>query len=202
MKAMFRMFVPFCGLVALATLAHGSEAPKAAAPARDAANYVGMKSCGMCHKSEASGNQLASWQASPHAKAFEVLATPEAKATATKLGIADAQASPKCLKCHSTAYDFGETVATTKITPAEGVTCESCHGPGKGYMAMATMKDPAKAIAGGMIKPASANCTLCHNDTNPNWKADRYTLKDGKKVGFDYAQAWEKIKHSDPKLAK
>lgn len=201
MKAMFRMLVPFCGLVALASLASGAEAPKAAAPARDAAKYVGMKSCAMCHKAEASGNQLAAWQASSHSKAFETLATPEAKAAGAKVGVTDPQASPKCLKCHSTAYNFGETVATDKITPAEGVTCESCHGPGEGYKALAIMKDPAKAVAGGLVKPASSSCVLCHNDKNPTWKADRYTTKDGKKVGFDFDQAWEKIKHSDPKLA-
>lgn len=201
MKRMLRTMVPLCGLLAVAAIAQSGEAPKPATPARDAANYVGMKPCGMCHRAEASGNQLAAWQASPHAKAFELLGTPEAKAAGAKLGVTDPQASPKCLKCHSTAYNFGETVATDKITPAEGVTCESCHGPGKGYMAKAVMVDRAKAIAGGLVYPAKQSCVMCHNDKNPGWKPDRYTLKDGKKVGFDFDQAWEKIKHADPKVA-
>ena len=62
----------------------------------DASLYVGLKSCRMCHKKKATGNQHAKWLAGPHAKAFKVLATEEAKATAAALGIADAQKSGKC----------------------------------------------------------------------------------------------------------
>jgi len=169
---------------------------------RDAANYVGAKACGICHKSEDTGNALGKWQASPHSKAFELLGSPEAKAAGAKLGIDDPQKSGKCLKCHSTAYNFTESVATEKIKPEDGVTCESCHGPGKKYMAKSTMEDRAKCIENGMIYPASKSCELCHNDQNPTWKPDRYTTKDGKKVGFDYEQAFPKIAHPDPKVKK
>ncbi|TPW17149.1 MAG: cytochrome c-554 [bacterium] len=191
MKATFLVLT--AGLFLLA----GPPKEAAAAP-RDAALYTGVKTCGMCHKKPESGNQLAIWTASPHAKAFEILATDAAKAVATKLGIEDAQKSGKCLQCHSTAYNFTEAVATEKILPTDGVTCESCHGPGKGYMSKAVMIDRTKAIAAGMIYPSSESCTLCHNDKSPTWNAEKYTLKDGKKVGFDYEQAYEKIKHPDP----
>ncbi|MBI5395127.1 MAG: cytochrome c family protein [Verrucomicrobia bacterium] len=167
---------------------------------RDASLYVGVKVCGMCHKKEDSGNQLASWQKGPHSKTFERLGTPEAKAAAAKLGIADPQKSAKCLKCHSTAYNWTEQVATEKIQPEDGVTCESCHGPGKKYMPKSVMEDRKKCIENGMVYPASKSCELCHNDQNPTWKADRYTTKDGKKVGFDFEQAYEKIKHPNPKV--
>ena len=169
---------------------------------RDAANYVGVKTCGICHKSEDNGNALAKWQASPHAKAFELLGTAEAKAAGAKLGVDDPQKSGKCLRCHSTAYNFTESVATEKIKPEDGVTCESCHGPGKKYMAKSTMEDRAKAIEGGLVYPASKSCEMCHNDQNPTWKPDRYTTKDGKKVGFDYEQAFAQIAHPDPKVKK
>jgi len=167
---------------------------------RDAANYVGVKTCGICHKSEDSGNALAKWQASPHAKAFELLGTPEAKEVGKKVGIDDPQKSGKCLRCHSTAYNFTEAVATEKIKPEDGVTCESCHGPGKKYMAKSTMEDRAKALEGGLVYPASKSCELCHNNQNPTWKPDRYTTKDGKKVGFDFDQAYALIAHPDPKV--
>jgi hypothetical protein len=172
------------------------------ADGRDPANYVGVKMCGICHKKDESGNQLGKWQAGPHAKASELLATPEAKEAGKKLGVDDPQKSGKCLKCHSTAYNFTESVATEKIKPEEGVTCESCHGPGKKYMAKSTMEDRAKAIEGGLVYPASKSCEMCHNDQNPTWKPDRYTTKDGKKVGFDYEQAYEKIAHPDPRVKK
>ena len=162
----------------------------AGAAERDPANYVGVKTCGICHKKEESGNQFAKWQASPHAKTFEVLGTQAAKDTAKKLGIDDPQTSGKCLKCHSTAYNFTETVATEKIKPEDGVVCESCHGPGKKFMLKSVMEDRDKAIAAGLVYPASQSCTLCHNEQSPNFK------------GFDEKTYFEKIAHPDPKVKK
>jgi hypothetical protein len=161
----------------------------AGAQAPDPALYAGVKSCGMCHKSEASGNQLGLWQESKHAKAFEVLGTPEAKEVGKKLGIDNPQASPKCLTCHATAYNFGEAAVVEKITPEEGVTCESCHGPGKNYKAKEVMKDRAQCIANGMVYPATKSCEKCHNEKSPTFKP-----------GFKAETAYEKIKHPNPKV--
>ena len=155
---------------------------------RDAANYVGVKTCGICHKKEESGNQFAKWQASPHAKAFETLGTPAAKEAGKKLGVDDPQKSGKCLKCHSTAYNFTEAVATEKIKPEDGVVCESCHGPGKKYMTKSTMEDKAKAVEAGLVAPATQSCKLCHNDQSPTFK------------GFDEKAYFEKIAQPDPKV--
>jgi len=181
----------------------GSIALNSMAAERDASLLVGTKTCAMCHKKAESGDQFGKWQASPHAKAFELLGAPEAKAAGAKVGVAEPQKSGKCLKCHSTAYNFTEeSKATEKVLVEDGVSCESCHGPGKNYKAKATMEDQAQAIAGGLIHPATASCTLCHNDQSPTWNAEKYTTKDGKKVGFDPEQAYEKIKHLDPKKQK
>lgn len=180
-----------------------------ASAADDAALFAGVKSCMMCHKKADSGDQAGKWSASAHAKAYAVLATPEAKAAGEKAGVADPQKSGKCLKCHSTAYNFTEELqvkaeegGAAKVVVEDGVTCESCHGAGKNYKAKATMEDRAKSIAGGMVYPATKNCEKCHNDKSPSWKADRYTTKDGKKVGFDVEQATDKIKHPNPKAKK
>ena len=62
-------------------------------------------------------NQLAKWQAGPHSKTFEVLGTDKTKAPAAKLGVTEPQKSPKCLRCHSTAYWFSEEVKTEKVKP-------------------------------------------------------------------------------------
>ena len=181
----------------------GSITLSGMAAERDASLLVGLKSCAMCHKKAESGDQFGKWQASPHSKAFELLGTPEAKAAGAKVGVAEPQKSGKCLKCHSTAYNFTEeSKATEKVLVEDGVACESCHGPGKNYKAKATMEDQAQAIAAGLIHPATASCTLCHNDQSPTWNAEKYTTKDGKKVGFDPEQAYEKIKHLDPKKQK
>jgi len=157
---------------------------------RDPANLIGVKMCGMCHKKDDSGNQLAKWQASAHAKAFATLGSDESKAVAKKLGIDDPQASGKCLKCHATAYGLTEEVVTKKIKAEDGVTCESCHGPGKKYMSKSTMEDQEKAIAGGLVHPATQSCKLCHNKESPTFKE------------FNEADMVAKIAHPDPRKNK
>lgn len=165
----------------------------------DPAKLVGTKKCAMCHKKEAAGNQYGKWQTLNHAKAYERLATEEAKAVATKLGIENPQTSGACLKCHSTAYFFTETQQTEAVVVEDGVSCESCHGPGADYKKKTIMKSRDASIAAGMVYPAKEkSCTQCHNDTGPTWNPERYTLPDGTKTGFDAAQAYEKIKHERP----
>lgn len=180
-----------------------------AVAAEDPALYAGIKSCAMCHKKAETGDQFAKWQASKHAAAYTVLASEEAKAAAAKLGITDPQKSGKCLKCHATAYNFTEELqvkaedgGTAKVVVEDGVTCESCHGPGKNYKSKTVMQDHAACIANGMVYPATKNCERCHNDQSPTWKADRYTTKDGKKTGFDVEQAVKKIEHPNPSAKK
>ena len=184
------------GLVIAGSMALGSVAAD-----RDPSLYVGTKTCAMCHKKADTGDQFGKWQASSHSKAFELLGTPEAKAAGAKVGVAEPQKSGKCLKCHSTAYNFSEEVKTdgAKVLPEDGVSCESCHGGGKNYKGISVMKDQKASIAAGLVYPATTSCVLCHNEQSPTWKADKYTTKDGKKVGFDVEQAAEKIKHSNPK---
>ena len=189
-------------LVVAGTVLVGMVGAIGIAAERDAANYAGTKSCGMCHRKAETGDQLGKWQASGHAKAFAVLASDEAKAVGAKVGVADPQKSGKCLKCHATAYNFTEQVATDKVAPEDGVSCESCHGPGKAYKSKMVMEDHQKCLESGMVYPAAKSCELCHNDQSPTWKADRYTAKDGKKVGFDAEQAYDKIKHPDSKVKK
>jgi hypothetical protein len=194
MQALFRTTVVLGTVLGVMGTAYAAD--------RDASLYTGTKMCSMCHKKEESGNQFGKWQESPHAKAITVLASAEAKAVATKAGVDDATKSGKCLKCHSTAYNFTETVQTDKVAVEDGVTCESCHGPGKNYKMKSVMESREQCIANGMVYPATKSCEMCHNNTSPTWKEDRYTTKDGKKVGFDAEQAYEKIKHPNPKVKK
>ena len=107
---------------------------------RDPAKYIGVNDCALCHKEKKVGSQFTKWQDGPHSKAFEVLGTPAAKAVAAKLGITDPQGSGKCLKCHSTAYNWTEQVQTTTIKPELGVVCESCHGPARNYVPKTTQE--------------------------------------------------------------
>ncbi len=145
--------------------------------------FIGASKCAICHKTPKQGEQFGIWQQSAHAKAFDVLGTPEAKEQAAKMGVEDPQKSGKCLKCHSTAYGFTEEKVSQTIKLEEGVSCESCHGAGKDYMKMSVMKNKDAAVAAGLQIPDEATCRKCHNENSPTFKP------------FDFKERWEKIKH-------
>lgn len=148
--------------------------------------FVGSTKCAICHKKPEQGEQVRIWQESGHAKAFETLGTPEAKAQGAQKGVENPQTDGKCLKCHSTAYGFTEAVVTAAIPVEEGVSCESCHGPGKDYMKKSVMEDEAAAVEAGLVVPDEKTCQKCHNPEAPTFKS------------FNYAEYWEKIKHPVP----
>lgn len=96
-------------------------------------NYTGALGCKKCHKSAKSGAQYTVWQDNQHSKAFTTLASGEAAKIAKEKGIADRQKAKECLKCHVTAYDMPAERLEAKYAAEEGVSCESCHGPGSAY---------------------------------------------------------------------
>ncbi len=151
-------------------------------------DFVGVSKCSLCHKKADIGQQVIIWQGTAHAKAFETLGTPKAKELGAKLGVDNPQTSGKCLKCHSTAYGFTENKVTEKVPVQEGVSCESCHGPGKDYMRKSVMQDKQEAIANGLIMPDEKTCVKCHNSESPAMTKP-----------FDFKQEWDKIKHPIPK---
>lgn len=152
--------------------------------------YVGVKKCKMCHKKAEDGDQFGQWQSSAHAKAYEVLASDDAKAKAKGLGIDNPQTSPECLKCHATAFPVMANIATEKITLEEGVSCETCHGPGQGYQKKKTMQGISDGTIDGaslgLIKPDEKVCAQCHNSDNPF------------DPGFNFEEAYKKIAHPRP----
>ena len=175
-----------------------TPAPASGKPAAATAtkfDYIGVKKCSMCHKAEAKGGQFQKWQASAHAKAFAVLAGEKAKAVAAARKLPKPpQESAECLKCHVTAFPVMANLASAKITLEEGVSCESCHGPGSEYSKMANMKaiaagtqDP-KAL--GLVMPTAAVCQKCHNEESPTFK------------GFKFEEMVGKITHPNPSRAR
>jgi len=166
-------------------------------------SYIGAKKCSMCHKGARKGDQAGIWKKSKHSKTFEVLKSAEAAKTAKELGLTKpAYESPECLKCHVTGWQLTAEQKAKHLKPSfkmeDGVQCETCHGAGSAYKKMSVMKSREKSLANGLVKSDKKLCLECHNDTAPSWKTDRYTTKDGKKVGFDYEAGWEKIKHPKP----
>ena len=146
--------------------------------------FTGAKKCKVCHMSKKRGNQWQIWLDSKHAKAYETLATDKAKALAK--GDKSPQEDPACLKCHAAGYDAPAELLGSKYDRAEGVTCESCHGPGKDYSPMKIMKDKKLSVENGLILPKKEDCLKCHNKESPTYKP------------FDFDAFWAKIKHDIP----
>ena len=156
------------------------------------AKYVGVKKCKMCHSTSKSGAQYKIWGKGSHANAFKTLASDAAKKTAAKAGVkGDPQKAAECLACHTTAYDpttgkkRGDTAST--LTMEEGVSCESCHGPGSVYKSKKNMKDHKLYLKTGGIMPNKELCVKCHNPKSPTYKA------------FDYEKRKKEIAHPTPK---
>jgi len=153
-------------------------------------SYVGVKTCAMCHKSEKQGKQLSIWENSKHSKAYETLLTEEADKIAKEKGYeTKAVETEACLKCHATGYNIDASLLGKKFKVEDGVQCETCHGPGSDYKSIKIMKDKEKAIAKGLklYENPEKLCITCHNDESPI------------KVEFNFAERWEKIKHTVPK---
>lgn len=152
--------------------------------------YTGVKVCKMCHNKEATGKQYSVWMEGPHAKAFETLGSDKAKAKAKELGLGNPQEEAKCLKCHVTAFPVMADLENQKITMEEGVSCESCHGPGSGYKSKKVMEavyaGDTEAASVGLIKPDAKVCENCHNDENPFHKE------------FKFEEFAKKIAHAIP----
>jgi len=180
------------------TLMPGPDAPATvksdAVLAAAAPQYIGASRCRTCHRTEKSGDQYTIWEQSAHAKAFATLATPEALKVGKERGIDNPQTSPECLQCHVTAYNVDAAQLGEKYDKAEGVSCETCHGPGGDYYKKATMEgvtkgeiDPASV---GLVKPEEALCRGCHNEKSPFFK------------GFNFEEFKAKIAHPIPAETK
>ncbi|NOX64578.1 MAG: cytochrome C554 [Chlorobi bacterium] len=161
--------------------------------AGDSPHFVGVKTCGMCHKKDAKGNQLKVWKGSKHAKAYKTLQTAEADKIAKDKGFkTKAVETPECLSCHTVASNVDASLKGKKFKIEDGVQCEACHGAGSKYKKKSIMKDHAKAVAAGLTDfkdkaTIQKKCETCHNKKSPSYKK------------FDFKKMWKEIAHNIPK---
>jgi YVTN family beta-propeller protein len=133
------------------------------APAKAGPKYTGSIACAKCHKGSMMGYQYSRWRMSAHARAYATLATLEAQEVAKQMGVMEnPQESPTCLKCHTTAGNSEPGTVLESYTPAEGVGCEACHGPGSEYSPQAVMMDKRAAMASGLMPVTPGTCMPCH----------------------------------------
>jgi len=153
--------------------------------------YVGAKKCMPCHMSPAKGAQYKQWMGTKHANAYKTLGTDQSKEVAKEAGIeGNPQEAAECLTCHVTGYEAPDSHKIEKYDMTEGISCESCHGPGSEYWKMPVMMgiskgtmDPAEY---GLEEPTEETCVQCHNEESPTFK------------GFDYEEAYQAITHPNP----
>ncbi|WZO98124.1 multiheme c-type cytochrome [Isosphaeraceae bacterium EP7] len=139
--------------------------------------FVGVGGCSAyaCHggigptKPEAGdvvskGGEYVTWLAyDPHANAGDVLKEPRSERIVRALGLEGPASSAKaCLGCHATGGETAGEVASA------AVSCESCHGPARGWLASHTAPGRrAEALASGMVdtkdlRTRASGCASCH----------------------------------------
>ncbi|MHC4435566.1 MAG: multiheme c-type cytochrome, partial [Planctomycetota bacterium] len=125
--------------------------------------YVGAKVCATCHQGKGMGHQFSRWLLSKHARAFAVLANPQAKRIAELSGIPqEPQESATCLGCHATGAHAEDWEKDETFSTLDGVQCERCHGPGSEYIDADVMTDRQAATKAGLIVPTVRDCMGCH----------------------------------------
>jgi hypothetical protein len=138
--------------------------------------YIGAVKCKMCHDKPEKGEQYTKWMDGPHSKAYEALKEDKDNET--------------CLKCHSTAGSVDKSLlAGIKVN--EGVSCETCHGPGSAYKTNSIMKNKEMALAKGMVEPTEATCKACHTAKKPEGHPDP-------KKPWNFAEFSKEIAHPNP----
>ena len=156
----FRLARPYLLRAALSAVVFPCATPAASQPFQ----VLGPSECINCHDHE---NQKTWWQPEDgpppngHINALnkmEDLRTPD---LAAAIGLADPyDSNGPCVRCHATVYK-GEAY--------NGVSCESCHGPGSGYLEIHQEEDSrTRSVAAGLndvfgnVEAWAEACMNCH----------------------------------------
>jgi hypothetical protein len=105
--------------------------------------FVGSATCSAvgCHGgagvNHPKGSEYSIWaQQDAHSRAFTRLREEPSRRIAERLGLSSAHEAKLCLNCHSTTVTPRDGVQA-----AEGVNCESCHGPAEKWLTPHSRKD-------------------------------------------------------------
>lgn len=125
-----------CSLIGFLSIAVGMAGPVADRSdprdkqwklAIDPHKVLGAQSCDKCHAAE-----IQTWKRTPHSETFLTLhRKPEAQKIADKLGISNFKSDSNCIQCH---YTMGHV--ENRLDAIAGVSCESCHGAAKDWIAV------------------------------------------------------------------
>lgn len=156
--------------------AAGSGEMHADLPQHDG-KYVGPGSCSAvaCHGgiqpqsvTRVLQNEYSTWvTADKHAQAYVALTEPLGKQIAASLKIGPAEKAQRCLVCHALSVSAAEHAREFDI--AEGVSCESCHGPASQWIGPHIQANAvhSKMVALGLydnrnLVLRTEKCLTCH----------------------------------------
>ena len=111
-------------------------------------------------------------QNDPHARSYETLRSKESADMVKKLRLRPAHEEPKCLVCHAPVGNHPNLTISHRSTPADGVGCESCHGPAEHWLeshklaSWNSRSDAEKQSLGYNVLDdlsiRTQNCASCH----------------------------------------
>jgi hypothetical protein len=152
----------------------GPAVRSGAGAAYAAGQYVGPGTCAAanCHGNAepsqvygARQDEFVVWfHQDPHRRAAEPLFNEQSRLIARNLRLATPpEGSPRCLVCH--ALDAPRSVQAVPLELADGISCESCHGPAGGWLARHNEAgwSHADSLAAGMadLRPPRARAQVC-----------------------------------------
>lgn len=178
MRQILRLLAPLCRYATVLFLLLAAIATSA--QERTSFKYIGAGSCSAtaCHGgvqpktvTSVQQNEYSIWVVQDsHAKAYRSLQNAVSLRMGKILGIGKPENAPKCLACHALSVPAAQKGRDFDI--ADGVSCESCHGPASGWLGPHTTKDfpRARSVALGMYDTSdlvrrSEKCLTCHLGT-------------------------------------
>jgi hypothetical protein len=113
-------------------------------------------------------NEYSTWVTEDqHAHAYTALTEPLGRQMSAILKIGPAEKAPRCLTCH--ALEVEEAHKARAFDVAEGVSCESCHGPASEWLGphIDPNKDRPKLLKAGLVDNRNLavrteRCLSCH----------------------------------------
>ena len=137
--------------------------------------HVGNNLCKDCH-----AKLYASWEASLHAKVFDLL-KPNVRADKKKeVGLKpdiDYTKDKSCMNCHVTGLNNNGFSIKNPKEEWKGIGCEECHGPAEKWLTLHAKnnlkKRKRKLKQAGLIDPFKGKtvCLRCHGNRNSPYSA-------------------------------
>lgn len=108
-------------------------------------------------------------------------ATAPLSPVAAKASAADYVGSDTCMTCHADVAKSFDTNPHTRLAllhGGKGVTCESCHGPGKAHVEGGGDVTKIFQFTKASAKQIDATCLGCHAGAHPNFERSEHAKAD------------------------